>query len=342
MKLMLCENGKESLLDSPLYAAELKADGTHIRAKKNGTVRIFGRPKKSGIPEYTERLPELVEALGLLPGTFELVGEAVVYKDGRTWFEGSQRRCSTQNKSKIELYKRKYPALLLTFDITELDGKDLKGLGYEERKKVLFELLDEEANGRRGWQHIRPLAHVIKDKRKFFDEVVKQGEEGVILKRLNSTYERRRSKSWLKVKHWQIERLKVVGFTEGKPGGKRDGLFGSLVVAKLEDDGSLVYRGKVGSGFNDAEVRKIYKMLSEHTTDVLSVRAPDEYQPVDMDLEVTVKFYEETKNGVIRFPSLLKDDRNRNMIHYETTIEPTTKGRVVQSNLKTMLNRMKE
>lgn len=336
MKLMLCENGKESQLDSPLYAAELKADGTHIRAKKNGTVRIFGRPKKSGIPEYTDRLPELVEALEVLPGTFEIVGEAVVYKDGRTWFEGSQRRCSTQDKSKIAIYQRKHPIMLLTFDVTELDGQDLTGHTYEARKQALFNLIKDTPQ-----ESVQYLPHVVEDKRAFFDEVVEQGEEGVILKRLNSTYERRRSRNWLKVKHWQIERLKVVGFTEGKPGGKRDGLFGSLVVAKLEDDGSLVYRGKVGSGFNDAEVRKIYKMLSEHTTDVLSVKAPDDYQPVDMDLEVTVKFYEETKNGVIRFPSLKKDDRNRNMIHYETTIEPTVEGRKVQSNLKAMLEKMK-
>lgn len=336
-ELMLCDNGKESLLDSPLYAAELKADGTYIRAKKTDEIRIFGRPKRSGTPEYTDSLPDLIEALEVIPGTFEITGEAVVYNEqGRTWFEGSQRRCSTEDKAKIEIYKRKYPIMLLTFDVTELNGRDLTGHTYEARKQILFDLLKESPQER-----VQYLPHVVENKRDFYDEVTERGEEGVILKRLNSTYERKRSKSWLKVKNWHDERLKVVGFTEGKPGGKRDGLFGSLVLAKLVD-GNLVYRGKVGSGFSDAEVRKVYQMLSEHKTDVMSVRAPDSYHPVDMSLEVTVKFQEETKNKVLRMPSLKKDSRKRNMIHYdETTIEPTSEGRVVQSNLKAMLKRMK-
>jgi bifunctional non-homologous end joining protein LigD len=333
---MLCENGEESQLDSPLYAAELKADGTHVRAKKNGDIRIFGRPKSSGeVPEYTDRLPELIESLEVLPaGTFEVVGEAVVYDEqGRTWFEGSQRRCSTEKKEKIELYRRKYPILLLTFDITELDGVDLKGHTYEARKQILFDLLNKTSQ-----EVVQYLPHVVEDKRDFFNEVVGRGEEGVILKRRNSRYERRRSRNWLKVKKWLTERVRVVGFTEGT--GSRAKYFGSLVVARVGEDGSLVYRGKVGTGFTAAEVRNLHKLLVEHLTDEPQVKTPKPHQPIDMELEVTVKFFEETKNGVIRFPSLLKDARGRNLIHYETTLEPTAGG-VVQSNLKEMLRKLK-
>ncbi len=307
---------------------------------KGGDVRIFGRPKKDGgIPEYTVRLPEVVDGLRhISASSFEVVGEAVVFDDkGRTWFEGSQRRCSTQNPEKIRLYKAQYPAVMLTFDITELDGRDLKNLPYQERKDILFNLLDNAQEA------VKPLPHVIENKREFFNKLVARGEEGVILKKLGSPYLRTRSKHWLKVKKWQTERVKVVGFTEGI--GARAGYFGSLVIAKVEDNGSLVYRGKVGSGFSHAEVKKLAQMLRDNQTDVLGlgkpmmrVKAPDDYTPVDIPLELIVKFFEETKNRVIRFPSMMKDKQGNNMIYFDTTIEGVAQKPLKQSTLKGLLD----
>lgn len=303
---------------------------------KEGAVRIFGRPKKSGLPEYTVRLPEVVDGLEhISASSFEVVGEIVVFDDkGRTWFEGSQRRCSTQDPGKIRIYRSQYPAVMLTFDITELDGKDLKNLPYQKRKDILFDLLD-------GVTHhaVKPLPHVIENKREFFNKLIAQGEEGVILKRLSSPYMRTRSKDWLKVKKWQTERVKVVGFTEGT--GTRADYFGSLVIAKVEDDGSLRYRGKVGSGFNHAEVKKLARMLRDNQTEVLQVNAPNDYTPVDMPLEVTVKFFEETKNRVIRFPSMMKDDQGNNLIFFDTTMVGTPQKTPKQRTLKDLLENLK-
>ena len=333
MELMLCETGSEKDLDNPLMAAELKADGTHVMAKKaDGKIRVFGRPKKTGIPEYTDRLPDLIESLEVLSASsFEIVGEAVVYdENNRTWFEGSQRRCSTQDPAKIRLYQAQYPIILLAFDITELDGKDTTGYTYQSRKEMLLDLIEETPQ-----THVEWLPHVVDNKRDYYNNVIAQGEEGVILKRLNSTYERRRSKSWLKVKKWDAERLKVVGFTEGT--GDRASTFGSLVLAKLEDDGSLRYRGKVGTGFNDIEVMKLYTLLTANVADVTKIITPEPYTPVELPLEVTVKFFEETKNHVIRFPSMLKDERGKNMIHYESTIEGKSQKTIKQRDLKALL-----
>ena len=308
------------------------ADGTHILAKKmEGKIRIYGRPKPTGMPEYTDRLPDLIEALEVLPASsFEIVGEAVVYdENNRTWFEGSQRRCSTQDPSKIRLYQAQYPIMFLTFDVTELDGKDVMGYTYESRKQILLDLIEDTPQ-----THVEWLPHVVDNKREYFNSVVAQGEEGVILKRLNSTYERRRSPNWLKVKKWHTERVKVVGFTEGT--GSRANYFGSLVIAKREDDGSLVYRGKVGTGFSAAEVRKLHTLLTSNVTDVTNVITPEPYTPVDLPLEVTIKFYEETKNRVIRFPSMLKDEHEKSMIHYDTTIEGKPQKSIKQSDLKAL------
>lgn len=316
-----------------------KADGTHVRVQReeDQDPRVFGRPKKSDgtIPEYTTRLPLLMDAMGKLPAeTYTIIGEAVVYDEqGRTWFEGSQRRCSTQNPAKIEVYKTKYPIMLLAFDLIELEGKNLEGLGYLKRKETLFELLERVDTTR-----ITPLPHVIENKRAYYDELVAKGEEGLILKRLGSKYQHTRSTDWLKIKQWDSERVKVVGYTQGT--GSRESTFGSLVIAKLEDDGSLSYRGKVGTGFKAAEVRQIFKLLQEHRSNTKQVITKEPFTPVDIPLEVTVKFFEETKNGVLRFPSMLKDAAGRNMIHHESTIFGTPQPK--QSSLSAMFAAMRK
>ena len=145
--------------------------------------------------------------------------------------------------------------MFLAFDLIELEGKNLEGLGYLKRKETLFELLE-----RVDTTHVTPLPHVIENKRAYYDELVAKGEEGLILKRLGSKYQHTRSTDWLKIKKWDSERVKVVGYTQGT--GSRETTFGSLILAKLEDDGTLVYRGKVGTGFKAAEVRQIFKLLS--------------------------------------------------------------------------------
>lgn len=337
MKLMKADTGDHKLLDSPMYAGELKANGTNTRAQKKGTTsRVFGTPKKSGLPEYTERLPDLIEALDQIPGNFQIVGETIVYdENGKTWFEGSQRRCSTQDRAKIEVYKTQYPVMFLAYDAIELEGRNLEGLPYLERKEILFDLLRDTPQDR-----VTPIPHFIEGKRELYNKVVATGEEGLILKRLNSTYQHGRSRDWLKIKQWDEERLRVVGWTPGKPGGKRDGLFGALILAKLEDDGHLVYRGKVGSGFSDAEIKRIYKMLKEHQTEEPLVRSAEAFTPVDLPLEISVRFFEETKNRVLLIPSVLKDAQGRNLIHFESTILGKPQG--VQMTFDSLMKKLRE
>lgn len=336
-ELMLCSAGKQSDLDDPRMAAELKLDGTYIRAtKKEERIDVYGRPRSAGLPVYTDRLPDLTEALQVIPGDFQMLGEAVVYDEkGRSWFEGSQRRCSTQTPAKIAEYKCKYPIMMLAFDIIELDGKDLTGHSYESRKQILFDLLEETPQKR-----VIPLPHIIENKREFYQQAVNRGEEGVVLKRLGSTYSPGKSRDWLKVKKWDEERLKVVGWTEGT--GKYANEFGALILAKLMDDGTLVYRGKVGTGFKESERRQITKLLKKHITDRKTVITDEDYIPVDIPLEVTVKFFEETKNYVLRMPSLLKDAFGKNMIHYESTINGIPQLTKNQISLDDLMRKLRE
>ena len=59
------------------------------------------------------------------------------------------------------------------------------------------------------------------------------------------------------------------------------------------------------------------------------------YTPVDLPLEVTVKFFETSRAGVFRFPSMMKDDHDRNLIHYNSDTIKATPG---QTDLKSLLD----
>ena len=78
-------------------------------------------------------------------------------------------------------------------------------------------------------------------------------------KRLESRYlPGKRSRDWLKFKAHAEQEFVIAGYTRGK--GRRSGGFGSLVLAVYGNEG-LEYVGNVGTGFDDAEIERLLKLL---------------------------------------------------------------------------------
>jgi ATP-dependent DNA ligase len=73
----------------------------------------------------------------------------------------------------------------------------------------------------------------------------------------------RRSDCWIKVKVRQSSECVVVGYTKGK--GDREITFCALQIAEKIGD-ELHYRGKVGTGFDDATVKEIVSTLKKVKT----------------------------------------------------------------------------
>jgi len=69
---------------------------------------------------------------------------------------------------------------------------------YLARKKLLFELLD----GAPPEIQYTPYTFELE---KAWEDVVRRGAEGLILKDINSPYEYDRSYKWLKLKNWKTE-----------------------------------------------------------------------------------------------------------------------------------------
>ena len=83
------------------------------------------------------------------------------------------------------------------------------------------------------------------------------GARRLIVKRMDSTYKAGRGRSWLKVKCEQRQEFVIGGFTE--PTGSRAG-FGALLIGYYEN-GQFRYAGKVGTGFTESLLQKLYRML---------------------------------------------------------------------------------
>jgi bifunctional non-homologous end joining protein LigD len=122
------------------------------------------------------------------------------------------------------------------FDILWLDGRDLTSAPLRERRAVLAALPLEP-----------PLHRVIPlDDAEPWTRACAESWEGVIAKRLDSPYEPKRSKHWLKMKCELTRDFIVGGFTD--PQGGRVGL-GALLVGQYDGD-DFVFAGKVGTGFD--------------------------------------------------------------------------------------------
>ncbi len=224
---------------------EVKWDGYRMLATvAKGKTRLWSR---NGI-EWTHKLPELAQAISSLKlKSAQFDGEMIVVRDGRDDFNALQGRLSSENKD---------PALLILFDMPHLNGYSLRNVPLVDRKRLLETLLEE---------HDHPLlrfsAHRIGNGDAVFKESVDAQREGIVSKRVNSGYVGSRNGDWVKVKGRPSDEFVVIGFTE--PKGSRTGI-GALLLAKPKGK-TLVYAGRVGTGFNDEMLRDLRKRLSKLT-----------------------------------------------------------------------------
>ena len=182
------------------------------------------------------------------------------------------------------------------FDVIWIDGRDVTSLPLTERRKLLSGL-----PLRAPLYHVKPL-----DKNEPWEHARTEGWEGVIAKRLDSPYEHKRSKHWLKMKCELAQDFVVGGFTD--PQGGRVGL-GALLVGYYEGD-DLVFAGRVGTGFDTKMLTDLRARLDasalEQTPFTKATGLPRVRQHwVKPEIVVNVAFIEWTGHGKLRHSRLL-------------------------------------
>jgi bifunctional non-homologous end joining protein LigD len=293
----------------PRWVFERKFDGMRCLAFRDGDrVRLLSRNRQPLNATY----PELVDALGAQhTKRFVVDGEVVAFEGRRTSFATLQGRLGITDPE----VARASPIRVFyyLFDLLHLDGKSTTDVPLRWRKKLLRKALEFG-------DPLRLTAHRVEDGIGAYQAACQRGDEGVIAKCADSTYEGGRSKNWLKFKCVRDQEFVVGGYTS--PKGSRIEL-GALLLGYY-DGRDLVYAGKVGTGFDEATLRSLHERLSSIEQDRPPftrglVREPGA-RWVRPELVVQIGFTEWTRDGKLRHPRYqgLRTDKDPRDVVRET------------------------
>ncbi len=231
-------------------AFEHKYDGFRTLISSDGkNIRIFTRR----LEDVTNQFPDIVSFVKehVQAKKFIIDAEAVGY-DSKTEkylpFESVSQRI--KRKYDIVELSKKLPIELNVFDVLYLDGRSVVELSFKERRKILEKIIDEVP------YKIKLATQLITDDEneadKFYRSALKIGEEGVMIKNLNSAYVSGRYVGTMAKLKPIVEDLDLVIVGAEYGTGKRAGGLTSFIVA-VRDGDKFLEIGKVSSGLKEKE-----------------------------------------------------------------------------------------
>ena len=264
------------------YLHEIKFDGYRTLAFiEDNSTRLITR----GGLDWTKRYGDLPRAFGELACKTAIVdGEIVVLdKQGISRFAMLQDALSDGAGNKLVFY---------AFDLLHLDGWDLRNVPLVKRKGLLAQLLSGHVTPRSALQY---SDHVEGDGQVLLDHASELGLEGIVSKRADSRHTAGRSSSWLKIKALKTGDYVIAGYSDSAANGG----IGALAMGEWVD-GELVYRGKVGTGFDAATMTSLLARLAPLRIDEKLAGAPREINPVRPILTARVQYANQTSDGMLR------------------------------------------
>ena len=228
---------------------EPKWDGFRCVVFRDGDEVELGSRNERPLTRYFPELPgPLRESL---PERCVLDGEVVIAGDRGLDFEALLQRIHPA-ESRINLLAGQTPASFVAFDLLALDGDDLRGRPFAERRARLEEALA----GVRPPVHLTPATSDPVVAAEWFDRFEGAGLDGVVAKRVDLTY-RENERVMLKVKHQRTADCVVGGFRWHKSGG----VVGSLLLGLYDDEGTLHHVG-VTASFTMARRRELFDEIA--------------------------------------------------------------------------------
>lgn len=296
---MLAVRG-EQVPDGPEWWHEVKWDGMRVLVRIDaGGVRITSRLGNDVTVAYPELQPLAGLVSGEAPTALLLDGEVVCLVDGRPSFAALAERIHVNRPSRAAELARQRPVSFMIFDLLRVDDHDLTGETLSVRRELLEGLVTDAER----WQ----VSPTYPDGQVLRDATREQGLEGIVSKRLDSTYQAGvRSPAWLKFPHRATSSWVVGGW---RPQTGSASALGAVLVGEPTPAG-LRYRGRVGSGIG----ARLGEVLLEVLTPLEVGDSPfcDEVPALDASgarwvepfLVVDVEALELSPLGRLRQPSL--------------------------------------
>lgn len=290
------------------WLLEWKWDGIRLQLIRRGRdVALWSR----GEERLDGRFPEIEAAATQLPRSCVLDGELLAWRDGDDAplpFTALQTRIQRRKPGPRTLADA--PARVLVYDLLELDGEDWRERPLAERRAALDALLAQTDDARLTLSpRVRTdhwdTAAMLRDGAR------EQGVEGLMLKRLASTYQAgRRRGDWWK---WKIAPLTVdaVLLYAQAGHGRRSTLYTDYTFG-VWHDGALVPVAKAYSGLDDREILELDKWIRAHTTERFGpVRAVQPLHVFELGFEAVNRSSRHKSGFAVRFPRILRWRRDK-------------------------------
>ena len=272
IKMMLAQR-VENLEEVPekipgMLGVEAKYDGERMQVHKSkDKITLFSRRME----DITEQYPDVVKYLEEHVSWKEYVIEGEILaidKEGKPLhFQVLMQR---KRKTDIEEYVKKVPVQLKLFDLLYYNGKSFLHEAYEKRTEQLAKIVSK---GKNITFADRIVTDDLKEVNKFFQKMLKEKQEGIMIKGMDSEYQAgTRGWNWIKwKKEYAAEMtdtfdLVIVGAFHGK--GKRSGTFGALLCACYnEKEDTFETVTKLGTGLTDEMLAELPKKLKKYQVD---------------------------------------------------------------------------
>ncbi|OII76696.1 DNA ligase ATP-dependent family protein [Cryptosporidium andersoni] len=266
------------------FTAEYKYDGEraqiHVYKLESGNynIDIFSR----NLENITNRYPDVVISIKeSLINTVEdciLDCEVVAYSIENEKILPFQV-LSTRKRKDVNINDIKVHVCVFFFDCMHFNGNSLIKYSLAERREYLEKCILEIPN------EIYFVKNCITDKidilEIFLAEAIENNCEGLMVKTLNenASYEpSKRSLNWLKIKKDYIDgimdSIDVVPIAAFHGKGKRCGIYGTFLLA-VYNPNSEIYETicKIGTGFSEEILQKLYNMLTEYIISDISAKS---------------------------------------------------------------------
>ncbi len=247
-------------------AVEAKYDGERVQAHqdKKGKISLFSRR----LDNITNQFPDLVEFLKKYVNAQEYVLEGeIIAVDEKGKHLPFQTLMQRRRKYDVKDYVKKIPVQLKIFDLLWVDEESLLHQTYEKRWAIIETKIQKNNSI---MPADRTIVENVEEIDRFFQKMIAQGYEGIIVKSLYGEYQAgTRGWHWIK---WKKEYAKgmvdtfdlvIVGGYYGR--GRRSGVYGALLCAAYNEKEDMFETVcKLGTGFTDEILEELPPKLKRY------------------------------------------------------------------------------
>ncbi len=298
------------LKETPIndWRLECKWDGIRgqLIRRENG-IYLWSR----GEELINESFPEIINMAENLPIGTVLDGELLCWRDGSKQpmtFASLQRRIGRKRVNKTML--REYPVKFIAYDLIENESKDQRNIELRQRLNLLEvihknlnhnDLIISEGKKITNWDQLS----------KTRDETIKEGAEGLMIKKIDSIYlSGRKRGNWWKYKHDPMT-LDVVLIYAQAGTGKRANLFTDYTFALWDTPNTalgprkLVTFAKAYSGLDNNEIELLDRWIRKNTKERFGpTRMVEQKQVFEIAFEGVMESKRHKSGLAVRFPRI--------------------------------------